>query len=154
MADFAAARASALRETMITLQPSPAKISAAARPIPFEPPVIKAVLPASFKSMLSHPASRCNYERDAIARQPAPLTRRFDHSANAFAMTYLGAKSEIAFRGLSIHRTSRSNRLAIVNLESHRFASRRSSVCNVLGRYFFRMRNEVDELPATFGKAG
>jgi hypothetical protein len=68
--------------------------------------VIKAVLPASFKSMLSHPAYRCNYERRAMARQPAPLTRRFDHSANAFAMTYLGAKSKIAFRRLSIYRTA------------------------------------------------
>jgi hypothetical protein len=55
MADFAAASASALRETIITLQPSPARISAAARPIPFEPPVIKAVLPAIFKSMLRTP---------------------------------------------------------------------------------------------------
>src|SRR5436305_6606246 len=48
---FAAASASALRDTMITLQPSAAKASAVARPIPFEPPVIRAVLPASLRSM-------------------------------------------------------------------------------------------------------
>ena len=51
IADFAAASVSALRDTMITLQPSAAKISAVARPMPFEPPVISAVLPASFRSM-------------------------------------------------------------------------------------------------------
>jgi hypothetical protein len=80
--------------------------------------------------------------------------RRFDHSANAFAVTYPGAKSEIALRRMSIHRTSRSNRLAPVNLEPHRFASRRRSGCDVIRCYSFRMRNEVAELPATFGKAG
>ena len=82
------------------------------------------------------------------------LLRRFDHSADAFAVTYPGAKAEFAFRRMHIHRTSRSNRLAIVNLEPHRHASRCRGDRDVVRRHFFRMRNEVDELSATFGEAG
>ena len=55
IADFAAASASALRDTMITLQPSAANTSAVARPMPFEPPVISTVFPASRRSMAPPP---------------------------------------------------------------------------------------------------
>src|SRR5215471_3736118 len=69
MADFAAARLSVPRDTRITLQPSAAKISAAARPIPFELPVISAVLPAIFKSMISPSDERPNYETARMPQQ-------------------------------------------------------------------------------------
>src|SRR3954454_11174934 len=72
IADFVAARVSALRDTMTTLQPSAANTSAVARPMPFDPPVIKAVLPASFKSMMS-PGERgreADYEAPTGVQQP------------------------------------------------------------------------------------
>src|SRR6185295_14481110 len=109
IATFAVARPSALRDTMITLQPSAAKISAVARPIPFEPPVIKAVLPPSFRSMkapLSLKPRDQTMKAGAICRNHAGrlAARRRDHAANAFAMADLGTKSEVARRSLDVDR--------------------------------------------------
>src|ERR1022692_5160297 len=48
---FAAARSTAVRDTRITLQPSSARASAAARPMPLEAPVINAVFPTNLRSI-------------------------------------------------------------------------------------------------------
>src|SRR5262245_1329450 len=74
IADFAAASASALRDTMIRLQPSCAKTSAVARPMPFEPPVISAVLPASLRSM-----------GFSVSRVGTPIPPIFDEPRNMLA---------------------------------------------------------------------
>src|SRR5512136_1824728 len=156
MADFAAASASALRDTIMTLQPSPARVSAAARPIPLEPPVIKAVLPASLKSIRGSPAKnvKYDYDRRPNARQPALSVCRFDHTANTFTVAHLGAKSEIACRRIDVDWPSRRNRLTVVNLKTHRLASRRSSGCDIARCHLFRMCDKIAELFAAPGKAG
>src|SRR5262249_47474595 len=55
IAALASSSRSALRATRITVQPSPASTSAAARPIPFDPPGVSAVIPASRRSVKGLP---------------------------------------------------------------------------------------------------
>src|SRR3954452_2501421 len=127
IADFAAASVSALRDTMITLQPSPAKTSAVARPMPFEPPVINAVLPASLRPM--KPPWETTGEEGNYDGAGAPPQRccgmsghRLDHAANALAMPHFRAEAEVARRFLDIHWTARSGGLGVVYLKPHRIA--------------------------------
>src|SRR3979490_891304 len=127
MAALAAARPSALRDTMITLQPSAAKISAVARPIPFEPPVIKAVLPPSFRSMKT-PSIRKRrgqtMKAGTICRNYAgrlSVSRR-DHAPDALAMTGLRTESKVARRSFDVDRPARSLWFRGVDLEPDRTA--------------------------------
>src|SRR5687768_7130016 len=123
IADFTAARVSAVRDTMITLQPSAARISAVARPMPFEPPVIKAVLPASFRSMKSTQVRKTpDYEGPKRLQQQACELPRgsLDHAANALAMSHFGAKAEVARRRLDIDRAARSEGFSGVDFKAHR----------------------------------
>src|SRR3954465_8713255 len=128
MADFTAASVSAVRDTMITLQPSAAKTPAVARPIPFEPPVISAVFPASFRSMRVSRSEGgngrvCGQKR----RRQHPLRHGgCDHAANALAMAGPRGKAEVARGSLDIHWTARSFRLGDINLKSHRPAGGRT----------------------------
>src|SRR6478609_11775554 len=66
----AASRSAALRETRTTLQPSAARASPTARPMPREPPVMSASLPPRFRSIgisydFAHPQLR-----DLVVRIP------------------------------------------------------------------------------------
>ena len=80
--------------------------------MPFEPPVIRAVLPAIFRSMKSplEQAKDANYEgADAEQQQGYGISaRRLDHATNAFAVADLGAETEIARSRLDIDRAARS----------------------------------------------
>src|SRR5262245_53257978 len=109
---------------MITLQPSAANTSAVARPMPFEPPVISAVLPARFRSM------RCPWERARDANYGGALApqqqrcdmsgARFDHAAYPLAVPDLCAKAEVACRCLNIDQPARGLRLRCIDLELYR----------------------------------
>src|SRR5258705_3989624 len=66
---LACARSVALRATSTRWHPSAASVSAAARPIPFEAPVIKAVLPGSLRSMALSPG---------MPERNRPLGRNYD----------------------------------------------------------------------------
>src|ERR1044072_7090527 len=85
IADFAAASVSALRDTMITLQPSAAKISAVARPLPLDPPVISAVFPARFRPGRAPGVTpRLRGAAAGAATAYAGMSAsRLDHAANA-----------------------------------------------------------------------
>src|SRR5712671_4981002 len=76
---LAFARSPALRATSTRWHPSAASVSAAARPIPFEAPVINAVLPVSLRSMALSPGmpepktpARPNYDGRRRGPQHAP----------------------------------------------------------------------------------
>src|SRR6476620_11954015 len=63
----AVSRSVALRETRTTLQPSAARASPTARPMPREPPVMRASLPARYRSICSHDPARAQL-RDLALR--------------------------------------------------------------------------------------
>src|SRR5215469_6705535 len=132
---------------MMTLQPSPARTSAAARPMPFEPPVTRAVLPASFRSMFS-PArlEGSDYDGRARDRQPTRLARRLDQAADPFAMTDLRAKPENARSSFDTEWTPRGRWFAGINLQAHWIACCGRRRRYVVGGDFFRMRNEIAEV--------
>src|SRR4051812_44492931 len=158
MAAFAAARLSALRDTMITLRPSAARISAVARPMPFEPPVIKAVLPPSIRSMKA-PSIRKQRGQTMQVRAICGnrvrwlFVRRRDHAPDAFAMTYLRTESKVARRRFKVDRPARGLRLRGVDLEPDRTAGSRTGCRDVLRRDPLRVRDEIGELLAAFREA-
>src|ERR1041384_1858138 len=131
IADFAAASISAVRDTMITLHPSAASTSAVARPMPFEPPVISAVLPAIFRSMGVPRKGGLAGGRTMRRARPYHNTlcgrlRRRDHAPNALAVAHLRTKSEIARRRFDIDQPARLLWRGGVDLELHEPACRRA----------------------------
>src|SRR5947207_6653108 len=158
MADFTTASVSAVRDTIITLQPSAAKISAVARPMPFEPPVISAVLPASFRSMKSpwRYAKKTNYGGAGAAQQQACRLShgRLDHAANALAMADFRAKAEIARCRFDIDRSARCGGFRAVDLETQRIARGTACSRDIVGRHPLGMRGEIGELLALPREAG
>ena len=75
------------------------------------------------------------------------LARGLDQTANTFAVTDLSEKSEIARGRLDIEWATRSSWLAAVDLESHGLAGRCRCGGDVIRGDFFRMCNEIAELP-------
>ena len=83
MAAAAASSVAGSRATRIRSQPSSASTSAAARPMPFEPPVISARLPASFRSILRRLPVRSACDRPGTPRRTrgrSPDSLRCRHS--------------------------------------------------------------------------
>src|ERR1051325_10261761 len=125
---------------MMTLQPSAANTSAVARPMPFEPPVISAVLPAIFRSMDAPREDRrrecelCGAQAFAATPQWTSL-RRGDHAANALAMVHLRAKAEVARGGIDIHQPTRRFRLRDIDFELHRPPGGRTGGRNIVRRH-------------------
>src|SRR6266568_4206152 len=158
IAALAAARVSALRDTMTTLQPSAARISAVARPMQFEPPVIKAVLPPSFRSK-NTPTTRKRSDQTMKARMicrntPArsPVSR-LNHASDAFAMADLRTKSEVMRRSFDVDRSARRLWFRGVDLEPDRTTGGRTRRRDVLRRDPLGVRDEIGELLAVCRKA-
>src|SRR5262249_26525763 len=150
--DFTDASPSALRATMITLQPSAAKTAAVAAPMPFEAPVIKAGFPASFRSMMSPrengPAETMERPRGPHNRAVALPAPRFDHAANALAMADFCSESEVSRGGIEIERATPDRGFRPVDLERHRLAGGRACCRNVFLCHAFRVCDEIAELLA------
>src|ERR1041385_2369910 len=142
---------------MITLQPSAAKTSAVARPMPFEPPVIRAVLPASFKSM------GCPWERAREANYGGALApqqqrcgksgARRDHAANPLAVADLRAKTEVACCCLDVEQTTRGLWFRGVDIELHRIPGGRAGGGDIVRSDSLGMRHEVGKLLARVREA-
>src|ERR1051325_6965293 len=129
---------------MTTLQPSAAKTSAVARPMPFEPPVISAVLPAIFRSMGAPGEARAGRRLCGVRTTPATgLLCRSDHAADSLAMADLRAKAEVARGGFDIDEPARGFRLRGVDIKLHRLPGRRAGRGDIVGRDALGMRHEV-----------
>ncbi|HLB83681.1 MAG TPA: hypothetical protein VJK00_03040, partial [Steroidobacteraceae bacterium] len=114
--------------------------------------MIKAVLPASFRSMV-YPARTKASDYDGHARD-RQLARGFDQTANSLAMTDLRAKPEIARGRFNVERPAISSRPAGIDFDAYGLAGGCCRSSDVVRRDLLRMRDEITELLAAFCIAG
>src|SRR4029078_5331413 len=104
--------------------------------------VIKAVLPASFRSMV-YPARTKASDYDGHARD-RQLARGFDQTANSLERTDFRAKPEIARGRLDIERAALGFGPAGIDVDADRFAGGRRGSGDVPRQGFFPLADETD----------